>query len=138
MLRIDSVRSFVRSLLVREVRVEVPVPVEVRVDRVVEKRVEVPAPIPPTRREYWIVHPHKPTVLKWDSSIGETEFAALANISAFNGERVQFSGGGRYRAHTVDAKTVWTRIDRAGRRSVGDRARHRARTRDLDGGIVGE
>ena len=136
MLRIDSVRSFVRSLLVREVRVEVPVPVVV--DRVVDRVVEVPAPIPPTRREYWVLGSHKPTVLKWDSAVGETEFAALANISVFNGERVQFSCGGRYRAHTVDGRTVWTRIDRANRRGDGDRARHRARTRDLDGGIVGE
>jgi hypothetical protein len=127
----------VRAMFVRT-RTEVRV-VEVPVDRVVDRVVEVPAPIPPTGREYWIVHPHKPTVLKWDSSIGETEFAALANISAFNGERVQFSGGGRYRAHTVDGRTVWTRIDRANRRGDGDRARHRARTRDRnEGGIVGE
>jgi hypothetical protein len=128
----------VRTMFVRtrtEVRVvEVPV--------VVEKRVEVPAspaPIPPTRREYWIVHPHKSSVLKWDSAVGDTEFAALNSISAFNGERVQFSNGGRYRAHTVDGRTVWTRIDRANRRGDGDRARHRARRlADERGGIVGE
>ena len=130
---IESVRSFFRTRVV-----EVPVVVEKRVEVpvVVEKRVEVPAP---PRREYWILGSHKSTVLAWASSVGETEFAALANISAFDGERLQFSNGGRYRAHTVDVRTVWTRIDRANRRGDGDRARHRARTRDRnEGGIVGE
>jgi hypothetical protein len=148
MLRIDSVRSFVRSLLVREVRVEVPVPVpvEVRVEvpveveRVVERRVEVPAPAPAAQREYWILESHKSRVIQTGTAVGDTEFACLHNIYALHGERVQFSNGGRYRCHAdTNGRTVFTRIDKVRRATAGQRAAHRnARLDRAEGGIAGE
>lgn len=148
MLRIDSVRSFVRSLFVVERVVEVPVDRVVEVERVVEKpvvqRVEVPVDraveVEPLR-EYWILHSHKPTVLTTGVVRGATEFACLPQITAFAGERVQFANGGRYRVHsdTVNGtRNAFTRIDRADRRGKGHRAAHRARTREQSGVIVGE
>lgn len=148
MLRIDSVRSFVRSLFVREVVVEVPVVqrVEVPVDRVVVKPVDRVVEVEKTvevepMREYWILHSHKPMVISTGVVRGATEFACLPQITAFAGERIQFANGGRYRVHSDmvnGTRNAFTRIDRADRRGTGHRAAHRARTREQSGVIVGE
>ena len=138
MLRIDSVRSFIRGLFVREVEVrEVVVDRVVEIDRVVEVEKRVAGP---TTREYWVLASHRPTVVATGTVVGATEWDALRNIHAFAGERIQISNGGRYRVHGESGcgAQAFTRIDRASRHTTGARAAHRSRTRDNGGVIVGE
>ena len=102
-----------------------------------------PAPItvvsPFKSFEYKVLHSHRGKVVAAGSVTARCEADAVKSIYALTGERIQFANGGRYRVHHNADGMLVTRIDRADRRTAGDRKRHRDRHAERgDWGTVGE
>ena len=69
-----------------------------------------------------VIHPHRNTCIDAGTRHAVSEEEALKTIYSLTGERIQFTGGGRYRAH---ANSVFTRIDRVRRSRPTQRKNHR-------------
>lgn len=121
-----SISSFVRSLLVRTPVSAAPV-----------------APVAPVASQnrlrfhrYTVLEAYRGRVVATGTICAESESAAIREMSAQYGERLQFEGGGRYR---YQGANVFTRIDRTPRSSANSRYRARdARRENCLPGIVGE
>jgi hypothetical protein len=113
-----SISSFVRSLLAHTPVSAAPV-----------------APQHPHHR-YTVLEAYRGRAVATGTICAESESAAIRELSAQYGERLQFEGGGRYR---YQGANVFTRIDRTPRSSANSRYRARdARRENCLPGIVGE
>jgi hypothetical protein len=116
-----SISSFVRSLLAHTPVSAAPV-----------------APVAPQHphHRYTVLEAYRGRVVATGTICAESESAAIRELSAQYGERLQFEGGGRYR---YQGANVFTRIDRTPRSSANSRYRARdARRENCLPGIVGE
>ena len=102
--------------------------------------VRTPVSVAPVARLNWlrytVLEAYRGRVVATGTICAESESAAIKELSANHGERLQFEGGGRYR---YQGAHVFTRIDRTPR--AGADCRYRARYARRDKclpGIVGE
>ena len=101
-----------------------------------------PAPVAPAPvarlnwLRYTVLEAYRGRVVATGTICAESESAAIKELSANHGERLQFEGGGRYR---YQGENVFTRIDRTPRAGANCRYRARnARRENCLPGIVGE
>jgi hypothetical protein len=72
--------------------------------------------------QFTVLHPYRKDCLDSGTRLAASEADALKTIYSLSGERIQFFGGGRYRAHP---NSVFTRIDRVRRERPSQRKNHR-------------